>query len=301
MNNNKIMKFTILTLLLLTLTLALMNTAWAQTSQQPLTITIKDEVTGGIAEGVTVIIEDANGTTILTAQTTPGEPIQTSLPNGNYTILVQTSLFGVPTTLGTKSFDLTKPTDIEIKLSAAFIPIKYVAWTVYGVTTAATTAAVLISLFELRHLLELRKVHTLVKAATAAKAALIAAGGAVAVSVGASITVLPDPKVLLTFSQVTRAGAATATPLTSFPPLPKGALFLGAVWDIKTTAAFTGMTVVGIYFGGLGLTDKQKKKLKVYRTDFGNKSTWKGLTSSIDTENNIAYGATDHFSGFGVH
>jgi len=73
------------------------------------------------------------------------------------------------------------------------------------------------------------------------------------------------------------------------------------VFDIKTTAVFTGLVLVAIAFDGKDMTEEEKKKLRVYRNDFKKDSVWEDVTSSVDTKNNIAYGATDHFSGFGVH
>jgi hypothetical protein len=126
-------------------------------------------------------------------------------------------------------------------------------------------------------------------------------GGSANVPVGANITVHPHPEVGLTFSQVKLAGAVTAAPLLSYPALPQGLKFIGTVFDIKTTAVFAGLVLVEIAFDGKTMNDGQKKKLRVYRNDFNKDSVWEDVTSSIDTKNNIAYGSTDHFSGFGVH
>ena len=125
-------------------------------------------------------------------------------------------------------------------------------------------------------------------------------GGPTNVPAGTNVTVHPDPKVRLTFSQVRQAGAATATPLSSYPPLPRGISFRGSVFDVKTTAVFTGLVIVGLLFDGEDLTEEEKKKLRVYRNDLKKDSVWEDVTSSIDTKNNIAYGSTDHFSVFGV-
>jgi hypothetical protein len=121
------------------------------------------------------------------------------------------------------------------------------------------------------------------------------------VSVGANILVHPHPAVGLTFSLVKAAGAATAIPLLSYPALPQGLKFLGTVFDIKTTAVFTGAVLVALAFDGKDMTEEQKKKLRVYRNDLKKDSVWEDVTSSIDTKKNVAYGSTDHFSGFGVH
>jgi len=99
---------------------------------------------------------------------------------------------------------------------------------------------------------------------------------------------------------VSKEGTASATLMLSYPPHPQGA-FLGPVFEIKTTALFSGVVTVAISFDGKGLTEDQKKKLRVYRHDLKPESKWEDVTSSIDIKNDIAYGETDHFSGFGVH
>lgn len=124
--------------------------------------------------------------------------------------------------------------------------------------------------------------------------------GSVNVPVGAQVTVHPHPHVSLTFSQITQTGAATATSLSSYPVLPNGLKFLGPVFDIRTTAVFAGLVIVGIAFDDRDMREEDKKKLRVYRNDLKEGSVWEDVTSSIDTKNNIAYGATDHFSLFGV-
>jgi hypothetical protein len=124
--------------------------------------------------------------------------------------------------------------------------------------------------------------------------------GSTGVPTGTNITVNPHPKVQLTFSQVTQAGGATANPLSTYPKPPGGIPFLGTVFDIKTTAVFTGFVLVGFLFDATNLKEEDKKKIRVYRNDPEKGGVWEDVTSSIDTKNNIAYGATDHFSIFGV-
>jgi len=125
-------------------------------------------------------------------------------------------------------------------------------------------------------------------------------GGPTTVAVGANVIVYPHPGVTLTFSQVRMAGEAMATSLSSYPALPLGIKFLGNVFDIKTTAVFTGLVIVGLAFDGSNMSEENKKKLRVYRNDLKKDSVWVDVTSTVDTKNNIAYGATDHFSIFGV-
>lgn len=43
------------------------------------------------------------------------------------------------------------------------------------------------------------------------------------------------------------------------------------------------------------------KDLCLALKNFGKTAHWTDITTSVDTINNIVYGATDHFSGFGVH
>jgi hypothetical protein len=125
-------------------------------------------------------------------------------------------------------------------------------------------------------------------------------GGPTTVALGSSVIVYPHPKVKLIFSQVKTAGEATVTPLLSYPAPPLGTKFLGTVFDIITTAVFTGLVTVGLIFDGGNMSEEDRKKLRVYRNDLKKDSAWEDVTSAIDTKNNIAYGATDHFSIFGV-
>lgn len=59
---------------------------------------------------------------------------------------------------------------------------------------------------------------------------------------GASVSVSPAPGVTLTFSNVTTAGTTTATPVA--PSFPVGFQVDGVVYDITTTASFSGSIVV---------------------------------------------------------
>jgi hypothetical protein len=119
------------------------------------------------------------------------------------------------------------------------------------------------------------------------------------VPTGASVHVRPHPKVGLRFKHVSKKGKASAKPTTTFPPHPQGK-FLSEVFDITTDAVFSETVMVEISFDGTGLTEEQKKKLRVYRHDLKPKAAWEDVTSSIDTKKDIAYGETDHFSIFGV-
>jgi hypothetical protein len=127
-----------------------------------------------------------------------------------------------------------------------------------------------------------------------------AGSSSVHVPAGKKIKVRPHSKVALEFNQVSKEGTASASPVATYPPLPQGK-FLGEVFDIKTTAVFSGAVTVGLSFDGAGMTDETKKKLRVYRNDLKKGSVWEDVTSSIDTANNVAFGETDQFSVFGVH
>lgn len=101
---------------------------------------------------------------------------------------------------------------------------------------------------------------------------------------GSNVTVFPDPKISLTFEQVTQAGFATATTTTNYPPPPPPEEepaatatassttstngFLGPVWNIKVTARFTGSVTVGIVYGATidyGATEQAPSSM--YQTD----------------------------------
>ncbi|MFB3889811.1 MAG: hypothetical protein ACE14S_10005 [Candidatus Bathyarchaeia archaeon] len=119
------------------------------------------------------------------------------------------------------------------------------------------------------------------------------------VPAGDMVSARPHAKVGLKFNRVGKAGKALAKPVATYPPHPQGK-FLSEVFDITTTAAFLGVVTVELSFDGKGLTEAQKKNLRMYRNDLKKESVWQDVTSSIDTKNNIAYGVTDHFSVFGV-
>ena len=120
------------------------------------------------------------------------------------------------------------------------------------------------------------------------------------VPTGRKIKVRPHSKVALEFNSVGKAGKASATLVSTYPPHPKGA-FKGEVFEVKTTAGFAGVVTVGLSFDGKGMKEAEKQNLRVYRNDLKKGSVWDDVTSDIDTVNNIAYGVTDHFSVFGVH
>jgi hypothetical protein len=120
------------------------------------------------------------------------------------------------------------------------------------------------------------------------------------VPTGRKIKVRPHSKVALEFNSVDKTGKASATLVSTYPPHPKGA-FKEEVFDVNTTAEFAGIVKVGLSFNGKGMSETEKQNLRVYRNDLKKGSVWVDVTLDIDTANNIAYGATDHFSVFGVH
>jgi hypothetical protein len=73
----------------------------------------------------------------------------------------------------------------------------------------------------------------------------------VPVGQGTNVTVFPNPDVNLTFANVVTSGTATAITTTSYPPPPSGIVFAGPVWDITTTATFSGKVTVGISYADL--------------------------------------------------
>ena len=120
------------------------------------------------------------------------------------------------------------------------------------------------------------------------------------VPAGKHVKVRPHSKVALEFNEVSKEGTVSVLPVSTYPPLAHGK-FLGEVFDIQTTAVFLGTVTVGLSFDSTGMTEVQKKKLRVYRHDLKKNSVWEDVTLSIDIANNVAFGETDHFSVFGVH
>lgn len=131
-NSAKISIFLVAMILLSSM--LLIGVAFAQQGQgqQSVMITVTDEVTGKAALGVTTLIRsESSGAIIQNLGTVPQGGTTVSLPSGQYSIYVQIAIFGFPVTLTSVSFDASKPTTVELTVSAIFIPIQYVPLLIY--------------------------------------------------------------------------------------------------------------------------------------------------------------------------
>ncbi len=98
-----------------------------------------------------------------------------------------------------------------------------------------------------------------------------------------SIAVYPDPNVGLDFGLVGTGGVATANTNTTVPPPPPGVTFIGPLWNITTTADFSGNVTVGIVVD-LGTSGTDPKSLRLWQADFPlGDVNFDGIVDSNDT------------------
>jgi hypothetical protein len=124
-------------------------------------------------------------------------------------------------------------------------------------------------------------------------------------SAGTNITVLPvdttggTTPVTLTFSDVLQAGTTSLTTLTTAPPVPAG-LKVGnnpeTYYDIRTTAVFSGVVTICIDYTLVNITGSESS-LGLYHYE---NNSWKPVTTSRDTVNNIICGEVTSLSPFAI-
>jgi peptide/nickel transport system substrate-binding protein len=121
-------------------------------------------------------------------------------------------------------------------------------------------------------------------------------GELIPISPGANLHVSPMLGVELNFTQVTAAGYATAYATLTVPvPLNNS---VGPYYDTSVTAVFPDNVTVSLAFDGSGMNETQKSSLQMMQyVD----TTWIGITTYVDTANNVIYGETTHFSLIGIH
>jgi hypothetical protein len=184
--------------------------------------------------------------------------------------------------------------------------------------------------------------------------------GQATVPTGDDVEVFPSQNVGLTFGTVNIGGDATAftTSIYDVIPPPLDGSFVGDIWDIKTTADFSGTIVVGVviesnswpvglrlwqvdfllgdvnFDGAVNSTDValinhaygsypgspewnplfdlngdnviDSLDVTICNHNYGMTSAWTDITIpnsivQLNATHYVIYGATDHFSGFGVH
>jgi hypothetical protein len=103
----------------------------------------------------------------------------------------------------------------------------------------------------------------------------------------------------LTFQSVTESGNTTLATSDSGPPPPTGLKLLGTYYEINTTAVVVGPIQIALEYDDTGLTPRHENNLKLRCYD-EMLNDWVDITTGVDTENNVIYGVTEHFSFFVV-
>ncbi len=113
---------------------------------------------------------------------------------------------------------------------------------------------------------------------------------------GTNVTVTIDP-VTVTYENVTSEGTTLVTSQTGNPVTgpPSGFMFRGYFVDVSTTAEYSGAIEVCINYTGLITGDEDDLRLMHW-----DGSGWEGVTTSLDTTNNVICGEVSSLSWFGI-
>jgi len=106
---------------------------------------------------------------------------------------------------------------------------------------------------------------------------------------------------MLTFDAV-EGGGNTTVVMTPDGSIPTKGMFLvpsGMVYEMHTTAVYSGMIQLAIMYDDTGLNQAQENALRLkcyeHSTD-----EWEDITIALDIDNNIVYGQSPHLSFFAV-
>jgi hypothetical protein len=106
---------------------------------------------------------------------------------------------------------------------------------------------------------------------------------------------------MLTFDAVEGGGNTSVTITPDGPILPMGMSLVpsGMVYEMRTTAIYSGTIQLAIIYDDTGLNHAQENamRLKCYEPSTGK---WEDITTDTDVENNIIYGQSTHLSFFAV-
>jgi parallel beta-helix repeat protein len=104
------------------------------------------------------------------------------------------------------------------------------------------------------------------------------------------------------FSNITLGGVTTVnTTELGYDP-PQGFRLVTEpplYYDIKTTANYSELIMIGMSYNDTGLTLAEEKNLKLMHWN-ETLHQWKNITTYVDTENNMVYGETTHISTFTI-
>jgi parallel beta-helix repeat protein len=122
-------------------------------------------------------------------------------------------------------------------------------------------------------------------------------------NIGNTVQVELGSDIKITYDEVTDAGNTEAQiqPIGPLPPegmvvIPQS---LSNYYEINTSASFTGNIQLEISYSDDGIGPDQETALKLYAYNLLG-SQWEDITVSLDVENNIISGQTDHLSAFAI-
>jgi alpha-tubulin suppressor-like RCC1 family protein len=101
--------------------------------------------------------------------------------------------------------------------------------------------------------------------------------------------------VTLTFSTVDQSGITTLLVSSTGPDSPAGFIPISSIYEITTTAVFSGNIMVCITYDPSGVTNEDKLKLFHYEN-----GQWVDVTTSLDIINHIICGRVTSFSPFSI-
>jgi len=116
---------------------------------------------------------------------------------------------------------------------------------------------------------------------------------------GSNVPVTPGEDIEMTFAEVTQAGDTTVT-VSANPPggPPSGFKFLGAYYDIVTTAEFSGTVTISFPYDPASVPPARAETLKAFHFDPA--GGWQDVTVSVDTLNHRVVAAVTGISCFGI-
>jgi uncharacterized delta-60 repeat protein len=105
----------------------------------------------------------------------------------------------------------------------------------------------------------------------------------------------------LVFDTVEAGGNTTVTIRPDGPSLPKGTSLVpsGMVYEVTTTATYSGIIWIAIEYDDSGLSKTQENNLRL-RCHEPATGQWEDITIALDIDNNIIYGQSIHLSCFAV-
>jgi hypothetical protein len=115
---------------------------------------------------------------------------------------------------------------------------------------------------------------------------------------GSHVTVAPAPNTQVTFTQTTTAGVTTLNvtqPSSSTLTAAANSVFV----DIKTNATYSGNVTLQFAYNPAGLTLEDEKAMRMWLWN-ATSSTWRDITTYVNTTSNIVYGVSPHLSMFGI-